>query len=770
MSFPSSFLFNLTLLITLSFLCAMAFSTVRGESRFSYHSVLTLLSSLLLMAFPWQATGGANLDLRFVPPVLLMLGAGPRYALPVYAALLTLGWWSGGPGSPAVVAAVLTCGVSGLLWLQRRGLRWRLKEIVLFSLAAAVPVLLSPAERVSLSGAWIPLLLANVLGFAGAGWVVTSRMQLIRLTWKLHDLAHTDMLTGLSNRRQYERDLRQLEPESHLALLDLDHFKRVNDRYGHAAGDRALGVVGAVLGAVQDGRIQAYRIGGEEFAFLIRGHSDAAAEALGRQVLAQVRESRVTLPDEAGSGESAALPENGAGPFSADGESSERPTLRLTCSVGLARLMGSHDHVGMFRRADEALHQSKQGGRDRLTIAEASGGAAMSERGDQTSGHDARTLPHPETLHIQVGNAQGGSHALWNALLETMQELSEDRDLTSADYLRLLQSAVLAVPGAGAGTLTVLERGEFVVAAQTGFGDSVIGRAFGAAGQREWYGGRGEDALTGRPRLLNDLEVIQADDQNLLVCNVQDIRANICMPVVVDAQVAGYLNLDSLERADALGAESLDMAQIFGRQLSALLTAQKRRAERQTLEQALSEVQGLAGQLQQAGTAQAALDVLVRQLHAALWADSVQLYSVSALGLDTLAVAGTAPPGQDSILPGQGLCWSSVERQQFLNIAAVRADVPGFTETLSGPHTLLLLPLQSPRSSGTSASGALSPEQLGGQEVWGLLAVVRPVARPFLAVDEACCTRFAHLTERALHRLEREYWEAQAGVHGTRPS
>ncbi|WP_456828854.1 diguanylate cyclase domain-containing protein [Deinococcus sp. UYEF24] len=720
------------------------------------------------MAFPWQTPDGQFLDLRFVPPALLMLGAGPRYSAPVFTLLMALGWRADGPASPAVVAAALTFGVSGLLWWRQRGLRWHLHEVALISVAATIPILLLPAERSLLSGAWMPLLLGNVLGFAGASWVLTSRMHLIRLTWQLHDLAHTDTLTGLSNRRQYERDLRLLVPGSHLALLDLDHFKRVNDRHGHAAGDRALGVVGAVLGAVQNDQIQAYRIGGEEFALLIQGRSDTAAEALGRQVLFQVREACVALPEDA-----------------AEGPAGERPTLRLTCSVGLAKLTDGRDHVGMFRRADEALHQSKQGGRDRLTIAQAGGDLQkLDSQNLAPGGPDLRPVLPVATRHIQVGSSQGGSHALWDALLQTMQELSEDRPLTHADYLRLLRSAVLAVPGAGAGTLSVLERGEFVVVAQTGFQDSVIGRAFGVAGQREWYGGRGEDALTGRPRVLSNLELMQADDQNMLVCNVQDIRANICVPVVVDAQVTGYLNIDSLERVDAFGAESLDMAGIFGRQLSALLTAQKRRAERQTLEQALSEVQGLAGQLQQAGTAQAALDVLVRQLHAALWADSVQLYSVSALGLDTLAIAGTAPPEQDSILPGQGLCWSSVERQQFLNVPAVRADVPGFTETLSGPHTLLLLPLQSPRSTGTrspetqasetqasetQASETLSPEQLGGGEVWGLLAVTRSVARPFLAADEACCARFAHLTERALHRLEREYWEAQANIRDTRP-
>jgi diguanylate cyclase (GGDEF)-like protein len=762
MGFLSSLLSNLTLLITLAFLCGSAFRTERRESRLLLYVLLSLLSSLILMAFPWQTPGGHPLDLRFVPPMLLTLGAGPRYAFPVYAVLLALGWRADGPTSPAVVASLLTFAFSGLLWYRGRGLRWSPAEILLLSVAATVPVLLLPTERSPLTGGWLPLLVGNVLGFAGAGWMLISRLRLIRLTWKLHDQAHTDPLTGLGNRRQYERDLRLAVAGSVLILLDLDHFKRVNDHHGHAAGDRALEVVGAMLALAQNDRIQAYRIGGEEFALLVQGHSDAAAEALGRQLLAQVREVRMVLPaDSDATGGPAGRTASGvAAPVG------ERPTFRLTCSAGLARLEGPQDYLGMFRRADEALYRSKQEGRDRLTIAEAQG---TGQAGQAISG-ERQAWPGGQnpTLHIQVGSARGGSHALWDALLETLQELSEDRALSAPDYLRLLHSAVLAVPGAGAGTLSLLDRGEYVVVAQSGFQDSVLGKTFGGAGQREWYGGQNSDALTGRPRLLNDLELVQADDQSLLACKVQDIRANICVPVVVDAAVAGYLNLDSLERSDAFGAESLDVARIFGSQLSALLTAEKRRTERRTLEQALTEVQGLAEQLQQAGTAQAALDVLVRQLQAALWADSVQLYSVSALGLDTLAVAGTLLAGQDSILPGHGLCWSSVERQQFLNVAAVRTDVPGFAESLFGPYALMVLPLQSPPLQSPLSPDRRSAQQIGGGEVWGLLAVVRPVARPFLAVDEACCARFAHLTERALHRLEQEHWEARR-IRDVRP-
>ncbi len=57
------------------------------------------------------------------------------------------------------------------------------------------------------------------------------------------------------------------------------------------------------------------------------------------------------------------------------------------------------------------------------------------------------------------------------------------------------------MPGAEAGTVTVLDHGGFRIVAQLGFRDEILGNAFGPVGQRDWYGGRDEDYLTGRPRI-----------------------------------------------------------------------------------------------------------------------------------------------------------------------------------------------------------------------------------------------------------------------------
>ncbi len=113
---------------------------------------------------------------------------------------------------------------------------------------------------------------------------VTSLVELaLRLDLLVHDASH-DALTGLLNRRSYELLLRQAVSRARrygwpfaLVLLDLDNFKVVNDRYGHAAGDSALQAVGAELRASLRSGDVAARLGGDEFALLVVGVDNGAA-------------------------------------------------------------------------------------------------------------------------------------------------------------------------------------------------------------------------------------------------------------------------------------------------------------------------------------------------------------------------------------------------------------------------------------------------------------------------------------------------------------
>lgn len=163
----------------------------------------------------------------------------------------------------------------------------------------------------------------------------------------LHRLATHDELTGLFNRREFER-IRQIEEARAretggplaLAMLDLDRFKEVNDRHGHAAGDRVLREVARrIRGALRLADPVA-RIGGDEFAVLLVGASRQTARAAAERLREAISREPVRL--------------NG-GP------------LALTVSVGLAVL--PEDVAGggpLFAAADKALYRAKLAGRDRV--------------------------------------------------------------------------------------------------------------------------------------------------------------------------------------------------------------------------------------------------------------------------------------------------------------------------------------------------------------------------------------------------------------------
>jgi len=162
----------------------------------------------------------------------------------------------------------------------------------------------------------------------------------------LTEVAISDPLTGLHNRRSFqvrlaeevERTRRSQVPFT-LLLLDLDHFKQVNDRFGHQAGDRALQAVAAVLHRQLRAVDLPARIGGEEFAVL--------------------------LPDTAGAGALEAA-ERLRAAIAAHQVPHQHATITVSASIGVAWCPAHADTGdGLLRVADQALYQAKRGGRNR---------------------------------------------------------------------------------------------------------------------------------------------------------------------------------------------------------------------------------------------------------------------------------------------------------------------------------------------------------------------------------------------------------------------
>ncbi len=174
-------------------------------------------------------------------------------------------------------------------------------------------------------------------------------LQNARLYGEVQRLATTDELTGLSNRRQIltqgevelARARRYGKPLS-AVMMDIDHFKTFNDRFGHAVGDRVLSTVAEWARSALRTLDVIGRYGGEEFVALLPETDLAGAALVAERLRQAVGQSHV--PSEAG-------------------------PLSVTISLGVAQLVFGEGLAGLLNRADEALYQAKEGGRNRVVVA-----------------------------------------------------------------------------------------------------------------------------------------------------------------------------------------------------------------------------------------------------------------------------------------------------------------------------------------------------------------------------------------------------------------
>ncbi|GLK44668.1 MULTISPECIES: diguanylate cyclase [Novosphingobium] len=184
---------------------------------------------------------------------------------------------------------------------------------------------------------------------------VGNHVELKRLRDQLANLAVTDALTGLSNRRQMEQALQaevgrlgRTGDWLTVIMIDIDFFKQFNDTYGHPAGDRCIVMVSAALTrAVKRASDLPARYGGEEFACILPGADPEGAALVAQEISLHVQS--LNIPHE---------------------RSQVSPFITVSIGVASARCLPDMTPEMWLKEADQQLYRSKQQGRDRVTAIE----------------------------------------------------------------------------------------------------------------------------------------------------------------------------------------------------------------------------------------------------------------------------------------------------------------------------------------------------------------------------------------------------------------
>jgi diguanylate cyclase (GGDEF)-like protein len=328
----------------------------------STSQILNVLSADLCVLFSFFLLHVAVLELTDRKPLFSPFGVALLVVITVIDVLKISGHVSGTVRVTSISLMVATqcCDTAWVLW---HATKHKVRgpgifcSVLLFSFAGfnvvrglgvATGILRhTHLDRAFMIAAYV-LYVAVAIGIAfGLFWLTTANFSV-----ELEDAAGTDPLTRLYNRRTFLRACEQELIASNRAgrtfailMLDLDHFKTVNDRYGHPVGDLALlTAVECMQNSVRGIDILA-RWGGEEFAALLPNSSREAAFLVAERMRTNIEKMTLPLPSR----------------FVTD-----TPYIRLTASIGLAVCQPTDTIHSMLSRADRALYRAKDSGRNRV--------------------------------------------------------------------------------------------------------------------------------------------------------------------------------------------------------------------------------------------------------------------------------------------------------------------------------------------------------------------------------------------------------------------
>lgn len=284
------------------------------------------------------------------------------YAISAVVLALALGFTS--DAGPALIlvnigyGAMYVVGLTKLTSAQRRD--WTDLTIIGLVAFSATDFFVRPTlsvmfEQTIPAGQYQQSIYYSVIGLvlgvkSIAGAMIMIGATIVELTTNMREDSERDPLTGLNNRGAFEEKMNALLPRAQiegrpvsLVVADIDHFKQVNDIWGHQAGDHAISGFGELIERMIRGCDTAGRIGGEEFCIAVWNCPNDPAERLAERI----RQAFARLQHEG-----------------------LNDDIRLTASFGVATAQEGETYEQLFSRADAALYRAKSSGRNRVENAE----------------------------------------------------------------------------------------------------------------------------------------------------------------------------------------------------------------------------------------------------------------------------------------------------------------------------------------------------------------------------------------------------------------
>jgi diguanylate cyclase (GGDEF)-like protein len=302
-----------------------------------YPAWLVLVAALAVALLSWANWRLRSWRLRLLVMLASMVLLGVFLSIPL-------------PGSEGAAQYPIRTGLFHLIPIALLALTVR----PVSTLALVFVLVVLAVVRLQLHGAppsgaalyWLYTAVTVAFGLMLSGYRTDFAVEAYRVRHMLWKQAATDALTGLFNRAGWERDATRVfadagarEAPRSLVFFDVDHFKKINDRWGHERGDDVLRMLGQVIAARLGPDSYAARMGGEEFIVLMVDAPPVAVERFAQRV----RDDFAQATSEFGG----------------------------TLSAGIAFASRGEELAACLRRADHALYAAKEGGRDRIVVAPA---------------------------------------------------------------------------------------------------------------------------------------------------------------------------------------------------------------------------------------------------------------------------------------------------------------------------------------------------------------------------------------------------------------